>query len=147
MKKVLPLIALSLLVAMIGCSGLQLDETPQTNATAYLVGKGLGIAVWVLSPVAVEDLETAWDEMMDRNKDVDIIPPEEILKYYGDCVGILALHTNDPYGLIMDLGVLLTIFGAQFNVDGEMIEINPVPKIVLTYFAMGWDNGKAVASN
>ena len=133
------------LLLMVGCAGMQLQDEPTTNATAYLAGKSLGVAITTLAPVAVVDLETAWDDMMARNQDVDMIPAEEIIRYYGSCIGVIGLHTEDPYGLLMDLGVLLTIFGAQFDVNGEMIEINPVPKMTMTYFAMGWDNGKMVA--
>jgi hypothetical protein len=133
-----------MVVAFAGCAGWSLTDTPTTNATAYLSGKAMGIAITEIVPEAGADLEGKWSDMMARNKALELMPVAEILRFYSECIGILGIHTEDPYGLIMDLGILLMIFGAEFNVNGDMIAIEPVPMVVLTYFGLGYDSGKMV---
>ena len=145
MKRLSVAVLLVTLSVMVGCTGMGLKDTPTTNATAYLSGKAMGIAITELVPAAGVDLEVKWDEMITRNKGLEFVPAEEVLKFYSDCIGVIGLHTEDPYGLIMDLGILLMIFGAEFNVNGDMIAIEPVPMVVLTYFGLGYDSGKMVA--
>ena len=82
---------------------------------------------------------------MERNKGSDEISSEDMVLFYGDAIANLAVFTTDPYGLIGDLGALLTIFGAEFDDSGNMLSIKPIPYMVMKYFEMGYDNGKLVA--
>ena len=145
MKQLFVAVMLVTLSVMVGCAGFQLTDNPTTNATAYLCGKGMGVVITETVPKAGADLEIKWDEMIARNKGLEMVPPSEVLAFYSSCIGVISIHTEDPYGLIMDLGMLLTIFGAEFNVNGDMIEIEPVPMVTLTYFGLGYDSGKMVA--
>ena len=140
-------IAPFLVLILFACNGAQIEDTTQNQAIAYASGKGLAIAINRVVPEVDKDLTREWLQMMERNKGLEMVPPEEILKFYSDMTGIMALHVGDPYGLIQDLGVLLMLFGAEFDVGGEMISIQPVPMSVLLFFEMGYENGRMVARN
>jgi len=142
MKKLFILIP----ILLIACAGVQIEQTATNNAIAYSAGKAMGIGINKLYPDVDADLSEAWLDLM--STDNDIISSDEMIFFYNRCIGIIGLHTNDPYGLLGDLGALLTIFGAEFTIDetqGAMVFIQPIPKIVLKYFELGYGNGKMVA--
>lgn len=143
-RHMINLIGLVCVIGMVACSGMQINDDAQTQAIAYASGKAMGIGINKLAPAVDKDLTRAWMNMMDRNKEIDMMPAEEILQFYGDMTGVLALHIGDPYGLIQDLGVLLMLFGAEFDIDGEMVSIEPVPMSVLRFFEMGYENGRMI---
>ena len=126
---------------MASCSGLEIEENTTNQAIAYGSGKAMGAAITKLVPQVNENLAFAWDGLMARGEGLDIMPSEHILEFYAAVMGIMALETGDEYGLIQDLSVLLLIFGAEFDVDGEMTFIQPVPMSVLRFFEMGYDSG------
>lgn len=132
---------------VVGCAGLEISDNANSKATAYVSGKGLGFAINSVIPEVDGDLSEAWDKMIERNDGAEMVSSENILQFYNECIGIIALHTSDPYGLIADLGVLLMLFGGEFGTGGELVSIEPVPLVVLQYFSMGYDNGRMVALN
>ena len=122
-----------------------IQETPTHQAIAYGAGKAVGIAVVKLVPSADFYLQEAFDRLMERNASVDTLSSEEVIAFFSECVAIMARHTSNPYGLIEDLSVLLLIFGAQYDAEGNLTAIDPVPKSVVMYFGMGYDSGISVA--
>jgi len=144
MKKSIILL-ISFLFVMIGCAGFQLTDNATTNAMAYASGKGMGIAINTIVPEVDADLSQAYKDLMARNTGVTEIPADQMVLFYNDCLSKIALHTSDPYGLVQDMGVFMGLFGAQFNSDGNLIGIKPVPVITMDYFGMGYRNGRLVA--
>jgi len=143
MKKFAILLTLILLV---GCSGLKINNDSTTQTMAYFAGKGVAIAVNTIVPEVDTELTRAWKALIERNQGKEEIPADQMVLFYNDCISIISIHTADPYGLIQDLGVLLTIYGAQFNEAGDLIAMSPVPMTVMNFFGMGWGNGRMVAT-
>jgi len=140
MKKWLWLVLAVFLVS--GCIGGQIQDTAHHQALGYASGKAVGISVNKFVPKADPKLRQSWSEMMDANKEVEIIPDYAVAQFYNQCILILTEeYKKDPYGLIQDLAVLLSIYGASFTEDGQLLGIKPVPKTVMEYFAMGYRNG------
>jgi len=146
---ILVLAAMALLVSCATTDGtvkqFTITDEASTQAIAYGAGKGMGIAVNKIVPVVDADLGVAWKSLMERNAGKDVITSSEMILFYNECIGIIALHTEDEYGIISDLGVFLMIFGAQFDQSGNLILIQPVPMKVMQFFEMGYRNGKMVA--
>lgn len=140
MNKWLCLLVVSFFMA--GCAGQQVTDTSHNKALAYASGKAVGISINKFAPNADPKFRALWAEMMDAHKGVDVIPSYAIAEFYNQCILVLTEeYKKDPYGLIQDLAVLLTIYGSEFAENGSLIKINPVPKIVMEYFAMGYRNG------
>jgi hypothetical protein len=140
-----PVVILALLLA--GCTAmgnLKIDETATNQAIAYGAGKGMGFAILKLVPDADQDLQTAFDGMMERNKAVKIVSGAEVVAFFSESVLILTRYTKNPYGLISDLSVVLMIYGARYDAAGNMVSINPVPKSVIMFFGLGYDSGRAI---
>ena len=138
-------IALVLMIALIaGCVETQVSDTPNHQALAYTLGKGMGIAVNKVVPTIDKDLSRGWMDMMTRNTANELVPPEEMLIFFNGCIGLISTQVSDPYGIIGDLGAMLMIYGAQFNPDGELIAIQPIPMSVLRFFEMGYKSGRMV---
>ena len=144
---------LGLLVVLMffaACAGtgvnLQVNDDNNTLAIAYAAGKAMGFGINKLVPEVDPDLTSAWSDMMKANIDNPMVSTDAMLMFYNQCLGAIALHTSDPYGLMGDLGIFLMIYGAQFDVDGNMIGIQPVPYKVLKYFELGYVGGRNVAS-
>jgi len=138
---------LLLLIGLIGCAGFEIKDSSTHQAIAYASGKAMAIGIIKIVPDADADLGTAWSDMMDRNQGLDMIPSTEILSFYNDSILILTMHAQDPYGLIGDMSAMLMIFGAEFDEEGHMKFIKPVPMPVMIIFEMGYNNGKRVAMN
>jgi len=135
------------LLLLLGCAGQQImpiTETANNQAIAYSAGKLAGMGILKIAPVSDKELQEVFDKMMERNKDVDIIPSTEIVNYFNESVMVLTRYTKDPYGLISDLSVILMIYGAQFDEAGNLFEIMPIPKSVVRFFGMGYDSGRAM---
>lgn len=126
---------------LFGCSGLEIEDTPTHQAIAYGSGKAVGAAITKFAPEANDDLGKAWDNYVERGKGLDMMPADSTLMFFGEANMVVALHVGDDYGLLQDLNVLLMIFGAEFDADGEMVSIEPVPMSVLRFFEMGYDSG------
>ena len=151
MKKLIIVACLSMLL---GCAGIDLQDTPTNKAIAYGSGKGLAIAVHELTPPCTTkdidkscvdaDLTNAWVDLMERTQGMVEIPSAEMIMFYNECVQIIASPIKDPYGLIGDLSILLTLYAGEF-VNGEMVAIQPVPMEIMKFFEMGYDNGRRVA--
>lgn len=140
-KLFLILIALSL----IGCGGLQISDSATDKTIAYVAGKGMGFTVNDLYPQLDADLSATWQEMMAAHKNNSINSYEYFLDWYNSTMQVILLEFNDPYGLVSDLSTLLTLFGAEFNEKGELINIEEIPYDTLVYFEMGYKSGRNLA--
>lgn len=134
-----------------GCAGLSVSDSPENKVLAYASGKAFAITIHKLTaPCTIEqscadaDLTTAWVDLMDRTETMTEIPAAEMIAFYSESVGIIAAPVNDPYGLIGDLTILLTIYSASFE-NGEMVSIKPVPRDIMTFFGKGYSAGRKVA--
>lgn len=141
------MVAVALL--FMGCAvgeQIKVSDTAQHKVMAYAAGNGVGVGVAKLIPDADQSLQEAFDKLMLRNADVQVIPPQEMIDYFSESILILGRHTDDPYLLIQHLSVLLMIFGAEYDVSGNMVGIDPVPKTVVMFFGMGYDSGMAMVA-
>jgi hypothetical protein len=136
-----------LFILLTGCAGWEITDSSTNQVMAYASGKGMGLAINTIIPDVDADLGVAWNKMMDAHAGADLMPADALLGFYNECIGIISLHTADPYGLIQDMGVLLTVYGADFDDQGNMIGIQPVPMSIMQFFEMGYDNGRMVAEN
>lgn len=150
--KTKPIRALPVVLVMAGllasCAGqgLQITDTPVDKTLAYFSGKGVAVGIIKVQPELDPFLTTAWEELMAEHKEDIEIPSLDMVMFYNRCLGIVSEHNDDPYGLIGDLGALLTLYGAEFAMDGQtIVMIQPVPTAVMQYFGMGYSNGRAVA--
>ena len=146
MRNIFLVLVLSLLV---GCAGFQLNDDSIGNSTGYFAGKGLGVAFYEGAPDSLEALERNFDEFMQRNSGVDMVPSSETMALFESSILILTLEVADPYGLVSDLTFLLSQFGGQLIVvPGEnpvLQGVQPIPIAVFRSFAMGWDSGVRIA--
>jgi hypothetical protein len=151
MRKINASILFLMVVALLfmGCKAgeqIKVSDTAQHKVMAYAAGNGVGVGVAKLIPAADQELQDAFDKMMDRNRDRTEIPSQEMIDYFSESVLILGRHTDDPHLLIQHLSVLLMIFGAEYDVSGNMTGIDPVPKTVVVFFGMGYDSGMAMVA-
>jgi len=139
------LIIVSAIISLIGCSGLQITDSSTHKLLSYAAGKAMAIGINEVRPEVDADLTNAWVSMMESNAGNENVNPLEMVSFYNNCLLIITGHDFDKYGLIGDLSMLLTVFGAEIGVDGKMTMINPVPLAILDTFAIGYANGRAVA--
>ena len=147
MKKLLTVLLMSFFLygTLVGCAGFQIGDNPNSQALGYVSGKGMGLAINKLAPKSAPTLEANWKSMMDRNAALDPIPGSEIILYFNQSVLVLVDEVKDPYGLLGDLAALLTIYGAEFATDGQMLSVGDIPKSVANYFQLGYSSGKQLA--
>ena len=93
------------------------------------------------------ELEKRFDEFTAATMGMDMVAPDDSIKLFNDMVFILAKQANDPYGFLNDLTFLMSQFGAKFKINpdgsqGEMIGIQPIPRVVYLSFESGYDSGK-----
>jgi len=129
---------------LIGCAGWKASTTENRQAAAYIAGRGVGAGINVFVPELDAELGQAWHDMISRNAGQEYVSADELINFYNQCVLILAKHVNDPYGLLGDLAVFTSIYGGQFNADGDLIAIEPIELQVLLRFQLGYDMSKAV---
>ncbi len=140
MKK---LIAVLMVAFLAGCSGWQITDDANTQAIAYGAGKGVGAAVNKFVPKADKPLSDAWVAMIAANSGADPIPAERIMIFYQDAIRLLAAESKDPYGLISDLTMLLTIYGGFVDEAGNLVLAKPIPLRVARAFELGYKSGKS----
>jgi len=147
MEKIRHFLFLTLICALFFGCGLnqQISDTANYQVMAYASGKGMGVAINEIIPGVDADLGDAWKDLIKNNEGNEIIPADQMVIFYNDCIGIISAKIDDPYGLIQDLSVMLTIYGAQFDESGKMTFIQPVPMNIMRYFEMGYRNGRRVA--
>ena len=136
---------LILLAGLFGCSGFQMTDSATNKVLAYASGKAMAIGIIKVRPEVDSDLTTAWVDMMERNAGNESVESMEMVAFYNHCVSIIAGPDFDRYGLIGDLSMLLTIYGAELDDSGRMTMIAPVPLVILQTFEVGYSNGRAVA--
>ena len=136
---------LFLLVSLFGCSGFQITDSATNKVLAYASGKAMAIGIMKIRPEVDSELTSEWVAMMDRNSGNESVSSAEMLAFYNQCVSIIAGPDFDEYGLIGDLSMLLTIYGAEIDDSGRMTMIQPVPLVILQTFEIGYANGRAVA--
>ena len=130
------------------CAGLQdvkIDENARNQAIAYASGKAMGIAITKIEPNLNEPLGAKWDAMMAKAGAEPMMSPENIIVFFNEALAVIAVEVGDKYNLIGDLSVLLMIFGAEYDSEGNLISINPVPVSVLNFFSIGYDSGVKLA--
>lgn len=162
-------IGLILIITMIfaGCLGGQpIGEDTGSRITAYVAGKGIALTVNQLPKLAEknpglftgatintvqlhEDLGAEYDVMMaskvtDPETGSVTVPPDAILTFSNSAVSIFGKYVKDPAGLLGDLTMLLSEFGATYDSEGNLEGIQPIPFSILQRFAWGYDNGKNV---
>ena len=139
-------LALVLFVVLIGCSGLQTQDDSTNKVLAYAAGKMTAIGIYEIRPQVDVPLTDAWETMMDRSAAVDVVEPTEMVAFFNECSMIIAGDDFDKYGLVNDLLMLLTIYGAEFADGGKMANIDPVPMDILKLFALGYANGRSISN-
>lgn len=144
MRKV-DLLILVGLIFLTGCHGLVLDDSATHQAIAYSAGKAMGIGINRLAPQVDADLSRSWVDLMQSGAGAEMIAPTQLRVFYNDMLQIISRQVDDPYGLIGDLGVLLMIFGAQYDEAGGLVSINPVPMAIMRMFELGYTGGRRVA--
>ena len=143
MKKVLLLFMLGVFFVF-GCREVRIDDSATYQAISYSAGKAMAIGINRLVPQVDADLSAAWTDLMQSGAGQENIEPPQLLIFYNDMIQIISRHTDDPYGLIGDLGVFLMIFGAQYSGEGNLISIESVPMDVMKMFERGYISGRMV---
>ena len=136
---------LFLLAGLFGCSGFQMTDSATNKVLAYASGKAMAIGIIKVRPEVDSELTSEWVAMMDRNSGNETVSSAEMLAFYNQCVSIIAGPDVDKYGLIGDLSMLLTIYGAEIDDNGSMVAIRPVPLVILKTFERGYANGRMVS--
>jgi hypothetical protein len=80
---------------------------------------------------------------MTSNAGADPIPADRIVAFYQEAILALAAESKDPYGLISDLTMLLSIYGGVLTEDGTLILAQPIPLRVAKAFELGYKSGKS----
>jgi len=132
---------------LIGCAGgFEIKDDSKTQLLAYASGKTFAITINKRVPHLDEPLSNAWINYMNsigNNSEADV---QTTLGFYNEVVQILGEPIDDPYDLIGDLAMLLSLYGAQFDeTSGIMIVIQTVPREILKFFEMGYSSGRKVA--
>jgi len=140
MKKLIAVIAL---FALTGCAGWTITDDANTQAIAYASGKTTGALINKFAPKADKPLGEAWIGMMTSNAGADPIPAASIVAFYQQAILLLAAESKDPYGLISDLTMLLSIYGGVLTNDGTLILVQPIPLRVAKAFELGYKSGKS----
>jgi hypothetical protein len=142
MKKLMAVAVLALF-ALTGCAGWNVPDDANTQAIAYAAGKTTGALINKFAPKADAPLGIAWVSMMTSNAGADPIPAERIVAFYQEAILALAAESNDPYGLISDLTMLLSIYGGFLTSDGNLVLAQPIPLKVARAFELGYKSGKS----
>jgi hypothetical protein len=142
MKKLMAVAALAFF-ALTGCAGWNISDDANTQAIAYASGKTTGALINKFAPKADQPLGEAWVSMMTANAGADPIPAASIVAFYQQAILLLAAQSQDPYGLISDLTMLLSIYGGQLTADGQMVLAQPIPLKVAKAFELGYKSGKS----
>lgn len=146
MKRLLNhLIVLIIALVFIGCSGLQISDSASDKTIAYVAGKGIGFSVNDLYPQLDAELSATWVEMMEAHKNNSVSSYDYFLDWYNSTIQVIALEFNDPYGIVSDIATLMALFGAEYNDQGELINIQEIPYETLLYFEMGYQSGRSLA--
>ena len=143
MKHIKLTVALIMCALVAGCSGFQVTDDANTQAIAYASGKTTGALVNRFAPKADAPLSEAWVSMMTTNAGADPIPAASIVAFYQQAILLLASQSADPYGLVSDLTMLLSIYGGVLTGDGTLILAQPIPLKVARAFELGYKSGKS----
>lgn len=144
MKKNFAVLAIVALM-LSGCAGWTITDDANTQAIAYASGKGVGLLVNQYAKKADGPLSTAWVNMIASNAGADPIPSEKIVAFYQEAIALLGQQSKDPYGLISDLTMLLSIYGGSLTADGKLVLAQPIPLRVAKAFELGYKSGKSAA--
>ena len=136
-------VAVIALFALTGCAGWNVPDDANTQAIAYASGKTVGALVNKFAPKADQPLGEAWVSMMTSNAGADPIPAASIVAFYQQAIVLLAAQSQDPYGLISDLTMLLSIYGGFLTSEGNLVLAQPIPLRVVKAFELGYKSGKS----
>jgi hypothetical protein len=148
MKKLFALVLVSLFFT--GCAVWQnwtVPGDPNAQAIGYAAGKAVGMAVNKFAPKADATLSLAWSDMMNSNAGDNPIPAEKIMAFWQQSVVLLGQHSKDPYGLLSDLTMIISIYGGVIDADGKLVLAKPIPLAVARAFEFGYRSGKSAVKN
>jgi hypothetical protein len=142
MKRVITV--LMIIMMFTGCAWMgKLTDSTGHNLACYSGGRTMYFAVKsIISTETMTRLEERYDKLLADTTDVVIVEPNQSMEYFNDTVAILLTETDNPYGLVGDLAYILEQFGAEYNDDGNMTGIQPVPRSLYLSFSRGWRNSK-----
>lgn len=148
MKKINIALTVFIMVAFLsGCAGWQVTDSANSQMISYGAGKGVGAAVNKYAPKADKPLGEAWSNMMVGNAGDDPIPAERVMAFYSEAIVLLGAESKDPYGLISDLAMVLSIYGGSIQYDEtggmKLILSQPIPLKVAKAFELGYKSGKS----
>lgn len=155
-KKINPvLMVLFAVVFMLsGCAGWSnwtIPDDANSQMISYAAGKGVGAAVNKYVPKVDKPLGEAWGNMMVANDGADPIPAERVVAFYQEAIALIGGQSKDPYGIISDLTMVLSIYGGsiQYNDTGGMVLVlsKPIPLKVAKAFELGYKSGKSAVLN
>lgn len=115
------------------------------RTTAYFAGRSMAAIVLTQDEnpnlkAADPELKWLWQANFQTFKPGDTVQPSTVMQFFNGSIAILARHAGDKYGIASDLSYLLSLYGAQFDNEGAMIQVEPVPYNVIYDFGRGWDN-------
>ena len=122
---------------LIGCAGFQLTDQGTHQIGAYAAGRAMGLAVNKLSTELDKALTAKWNAFMEQNKDA-MVPGPAVIQLFNDCGMQAALYVTDSQWIIRDLQAVLSAYGPQYDTEGNLETINPIPRILFTQFANGY---------
>lgn len=141
-------------VFLSGCAGWYgwvIPDDANSQMIAYAAGKGVGAAVNKYVPKVDKPLGEAWGNLMVANNGADPIPAEKIMAFYLEAIGMIGSQSKDPYGIISDLTMVLSIYGGsiEYNDTGGMVLVlsKPIPLKVAKAFELGYKSGKSAVLN
>jgi len=95
-----------------------------------------------LKPEIIDRLEDRFNLLLSETAGVTIVTPTQTIDLFNDMAMIIATDYENPYGLMGDLSELFRGAGAEYNEEGAMVSIRPIPVGMPRAFSRGWKNSK-----
>lgn len=130
------IVCLALLVGVlfIGC---------YNDVESYVLGRSMYYVFEAnLKPETIDKLENRFNQLLTETSGVTIVNPSQTIAMFNDMGLIIATEYENPYGLMGDLSELFAGAGAEYNDDGSMAYIRPIPVGMPRAFSRGWKNSK-----
>ena len=138
MKRITVLIiCILMLVGTIGCE-LDMDST-QTYMGGRMMYYGMQE---ILQPATLAAMEARFDKLLADTEGLFLIPPEQMMGMFNDQVAIISGEIPYTYGLLGDLTFMLDAAGAEYSVDGLMIDVENIRRELFVFFSTGYRNSK-----
>ena len=131
------IICILMLAGTIGCE-LDMDST-QTYMGGRMMYYGL---VETLQTETLDAMEARFDKLLADTEGLFLIPPDKMMGMFNDQITIISSEIPYTYGLLGDLTFMLNAAGAQYSVDGLMIDVENIRRELLVFFSTGYKNSK-----